>query len=156
MTDYFIRDSFNRRLGEHEVQYQETRPGFDRKWVSYSFMPSKTNRGYNVRSTVKTIASERIDILLRQAKEMLDRDPKLSKRYVELATKISMRTKVKIPSSDKRYICKACGTILIPGRNARVRVLTGNTRVVVTCISCGNLRKYPFRKRMPGSNLAKE
>ncbi len=26
MTDYFIRDSLNRRLSEHEVQYQEKSP----------------------------------------------------------------------------------------------------------------------------------
>ncbi|MEK6919515.1 MAG: ribonuclease P protein component 4 [Thermoproteota archaeon] len=109
-------------------------------------MPGKNKRGYKIRSAVRTIAGERIDILLSQAREMLDRDPKLSKRYVELARKISMRTKVRIPSSQKRYLCKGCGTILIPGRNARVRVLAGNPRIVITCLSCGALRRYPFTK----------
>ena len=110
-------------------------------------MPGKNKRGYKIRSAVRTIAGERIDILLRQARKMLDRDPKLSKRYVELARKISMRTKVRIPSSEKRYLCKGCGTILIPGRNARVRVLSGNPRIVITCLSCGTLRRYPFTPR---------
>ena len=67
-------------------------------------MPGKNKRGYKIRSAVRTIAGERIDILLSQAREMLDRDPKLSKRYVELARKISMRTKVRIPSSQKRNL----------------------------------------------------
>ncbi len=110
-------------------------------------MPGRNKRGYKIRSAVKTIANERIDILLRQAREMLDKDPRLSKRYVELAWKISMRTKVRIPSSEKRYLCKACGRVLIPGRNARVRVLSGNPRIVITCLSCGTLRRYPFTPR---------
>lgn len=118
-------------------------------------MPSRNKRGYNIRSAVKTIAGERIDILLDQARKMLDRDPKLSKRYVELAQKISMRTKVRIPTSEKRYICKKCGTILIPGRNTRVRVLTGNPRIVITCLSCGALRRYPFRKQIEPSGSKK-
>lgn len=117
-------------------------------------MTGKNKRGYKIRSAVKTIASERIDILLRQARDMLDRDPKLSKRYVELARKISMRTKVRIPSSEKHFICKSCGTILIPGRNARVRVLPGNPRIVVTCLSCGGLRRYPFRKNPTATSPA--
>ncbi len=110
-------------------------------------MPGKNRRGYKVRSTVKAIASERIEILLRQAREMLDKSPRLSKRYVELAWKISMRTKVRIPSAEKHYLCRGCGQVLIPGRNSRVRVLPGNPRIVITCLSCGSLRRYPFFKR---------
>jgi len=117
-------------------------------------MAGKSKRGYKIRSAVTAIASDRIDILLRQARDMLARDPRLSKRYVELAQKISMRTKVRIPSSEKRLICKKCGLILIPGRNARVRVLPGNPRVVITCLSCGALRRYPFRKKIIAPGLA--
>jgi len=110
-------------------------------------MPKEDRRGYKVRAAVRTIARERIEILLQQAREMLDKNPGLSKRYVELAWKISTRTKVRIPSSEKRFLCKRCGIILIPGRNARVRVLPGNPRVVITCLSCGTLRRYPISHR---------
>ena len=95
---------------------------------------------------VNEIARERIDILLSEARKSLDHDTKLSMRYVELAKKISMRTKVKIPSEQKRYICKACGLPLVLGKNARVRILRGNSRIVVTCITCGALRRYPFSR----------
>ena len=111
-------------------------------------MPGKNRRGYKVRSAVNAIARERIEILLDQAREMLDKNLKLSKRYVELAWKISMRTKVRIPPSEKRYLCKGCGTILIPGRNARVRVLPHNPRVVITCLTCGAFRRYPYTKNV--------
>ncbi len=112
-------------------------------------MPGKAQRrSYGkVRSAVATIARERIQILLAQARENVNRDPKLSRRYTELAKKISMRTKVRIPSEDKRYICKGCGIPLIPGNNARVRVLPGNPRIVITCLACGGFRRYPFTKK---------
>src|SRR5260370_8809244 len=106
--------------------------------------PSQKRNYGRVRSVVNEIAGERIDILLSEARKSLDHDTKLSRRYTELAWKISMRTKVKIPREQKRYICKSCGLPLIPGKNARVRILTHNSRIVVTCLTCGALLKYPF------------
>ncbi len=109
-------------------------------------MPRKERSYGKVRAAVSSIAKERIEILLSEARKSLDRDPGLSKRYTELAKKISMRTKVRIPAGEKRYICKACGLPLVPGKNARVRVLPGNPRIVITCLACGSLRRYPFSK----------
>ncbi len=114
-------------------------------------MPGKAQRrNYGkVRSAVSAIAKERIKILLSQARLNLEHDPKLSRRYTELAKKISMRTKVRIPPGDKRYVCKSCGLPLIPGKNARIRVLPGNPRIVITCLTCGHFRRYPFTKNNP-------
>ena len=108
----------------------------------------KRNYG-KMRSTVATIARERIDILLKQAKETLPKDPDLSTRYVELARKISMRTKVRIPKEKKHYLCKNCGQPLVLGKNARVRVRPENSRIIITCLNCGALRRYPLTK--PGT-----
>lgn len=88
---------------------------------------------------------ERIEILLRLAKEVLATDQALAKKYVELAWKISTRTKVRIPAAEKRFLCKNCGLPLIPGRNARVRTVKDNPRVVITCLSCGVVRRYPLK-----------
>ena len=107
--------------------------------------PAKRNYG-RMRSTVATVARERVDILLSQAREILPRNPDLAKRYVELAWKISMRTKVRIPKEMKHYLCKNCGQPLVLGKNARVRLRPGNPRIVITCLSCGMLRRYPFSK----------
>src|SRR5262245_47483824 len=110
-------------------------------------MPRNQKRSYGrLRGEVTEIARERIEILLGEARRSLDQNPALSRRYTELAKKISMRTKVRIPSQQKRYICKACGLPLVPGKNARVRVVPGNSRITITCISCGALRRYPFSK----------
>jgi len=99
-----------------------------------------------MRSATATIARERIEILLDQAEKTLPGDSDLSKRYVGLARKISMRTRVRIPAEKKRYLCKNCGQILVLGKNARVRLRSVNSRIVVTCLGCGAARRYPYAK----------
>ncbi len=99
-----------------------------------------------------------MQILLEQARDMARKDENLSKRYVELARKISMRTKIRIPREEKRYLCKGCGIALIPGLNARVRLSPKNIRVVITCLSCGTVKRYPFvrlKRKVDGSSVMK-
>jgi len=111
-------------------------------------MPASQRRNYGrIKNAVGIIANERIEILLSEAKKSLNHDPRLSRRYTDLARKISMRTKVRIPADKKRYVCKACGLPLVLGKNARVRIIRGNSRIVVTCLNCGAVRRYPFDKR---------
>ena len=119
----------------------------------YVFMtPSRkaqNRRGYGTkRSLVGSIAKERIQILLQHARSnAVEADTLyLARRYVELARKISMRTKVRIPREDKRLICKMCMMPLIPGRNARVRLSPKNKNVTITCLSCQTVRKYPYAR----------
>jgi ribonuclease P protein subunit RPR2 len=84
---------------------------------------------------------ERIERLLKMAREAeLERQ----RRYVELATRISTRTRTRIPRKLKRQICKGCGALLVPGRTARVRTRKGELRV--TCTKCGTVRKIPMDK----------
>jgi ribonuclease P protein subunit RPR2 len=113
-----------------------------------SFMGNRpTRRNYGkMRSAVAKVARERIDILLRQAEEILPKDVELSKRYVGLAWKISKRTKVRIPREKKHYLCKNCGQPLVLGKNARIRLRSANSRIIVSCLSCGAIRRYPYRK----------
>jgi RNase P subunit RPR2 len=70
-------------------------------------------------------------------------DEVMSRRYVELAQKISERTKVRLPTEMKRYLCKRCGIALVPGTNARVRLHARNSGLVITCLSCGAVKRYP-------------
>ncbi len=99
------------------------------------------------RAAVASVAKERIQILLGQASEMAGRNEELSRRYVQLARKISSRTKIRIPSEDKRYLCKGCGLALRPGLNARIRLHSGNKRVIITCLSCGAVKRYPLARK---------
>lgn len=99
------------------------------------------------RSAVASVARERIEILITQAKEMVETDKKLSRRYVDLARRISERTKVRIPSELKKYLCKGCEIVLVPGRNARVRLYAHNSGIVITCLECGTMKRFPVTRR---------
>ena len=118
-----------------------------------SFMGRSSSRAYGrTRATVATIARERIEILVREAKEMALKDPDLSRRYVDLARRISKRTKVRIPGELKRYLCKGCGIALVPGHNATIRLHARNSGIVITCQLCGSVKRYPASKRIASVN----
>jgi ribonuclease P protein subunit RPR2 len=106
-----------------------------------------------MRSAVASVARERVGILLRQAEEIFPHEAELSKRYVSLAKKISKRTKVRIPREKKHYLCKNCGQPLILGKNARVRLRPINSRIIISCLSCGTFRRYPYGKSVSARNF---
>ncbi|MBU0461797.1 MAG: ribonuclease P, partial [Nanoarchaeota archaeon] len=54
------------------------------------------------------IARERMKILLQKAEDVFNEDRSLANRYIELARKISMKFKVRMPSELKRKICPHC------------------------------------------------
>ena len=100
------------------------------------------------RTAVATVARERVDILIGQARQMALKNEKLSRRYVEMARRISERTKVKIPREVKTYLCKGCGIAMVLGHNARLRVHAGNSGIVITCLSCGAVKRYPVSPKL--------
>ncbi len=85
----------------------------------------------------KEVALERIKILFKEADNVFNEDKKLANRYVELARKIGMKTKTRIPGVYKRKFCKHCYSYLKPGKNLRVR--TKNKKLIYYCLSC---KKY--------------
>jgi ribonuclease P protein subunit RPR2 len=115
-----------------------------------SFMGGKNaRRSYGkTRAAVAAVASERFQILLDQARKMAWTDEKLSRRYVSLARKISSRTKVRIPKESKMYLCKGCGLALVPGHNATIRLHAHTTGIVITCESCGAVKRYPVNAKI--------
>lgn len=93
------------------------------------------------------MARQRIERLFHMAERVYEERPDLADRYVDIARRISMRHKVSMPSDLKRSICKQCYGYLVPGSNARVRVDGKN--VVITCLRCGGIRRYPYKQPKP-------
>lgn len=91
----------------------------------------------------KEIAHERVKILFRQAEEVVSKNKILANRYVTLARKIAMRTKIKIPRELKRKFCRFCHSFLQTGVNARIR--TRNGKVVISCLECKRFMRIPLR-----------
>ena len=92
----------------------------------------------------REIALERITELFRQAEMRFKKSPELSDRYVELAKKIAMKYKVKIPRVLKRRFCKSCFKYLVPGVNCRVRLT--QKKIVYYCSNCRKFMRIPYKK----------
>jgi ribonuclease P protein subunit RPR2 len=101
-----------------------------------------------VKSSVKQIAGQRVNLLFQQAKSVYRSDPQLSSRYVATARKIAMAAKIPLPVVYKRQVCKKCNVLLVQGDNCRVRVRQKReSHVVITCLSCGCKTRIPLKKK---------
>lgn len=92
----------------------------------------------------RKIANERIRILIEKAEKMKVEDYELARRYVELAKKISMRYRVRIPKELKVKFCKKC---FYPYKLGKFRVRVRKSRVIITCLNCGFERRIPIRPK---------
>ncbi len=90
------------------------------------------------------IANRRIIQLFNMAEKMaLIGNNDLANRYVEIARKISMRHKTKIPKEFKRHICKNCYKFLMPGKNCRIRIY--RSRLIIYCYICKKFTRIPIK-----------
>ncbi|MFH7903690.1 MAG: ribonuclease P protein component 4 [Candidatus Aenigmatarchaeota archaeon] len=96
---------------------------------------------------IKQIAKERILILLDLArKKVKEGEYDLARRYVELARKIALRANFRLKKL-KRTFCKKCNIPLIFGLTARVRLNKYHKTINVTCLLCGNVKRYPYKPK---------
>lgn len=99
-------------------------------------MAKKINKGL-----VGQIALERIETLFKLAEKEFGKHPERSRRYVELARKISTRNRARIPSELKKKFCKECGNFLLKGKNAEWKI--AGKLVEIRCKECGFAFKKP-------------
>lgn len=96
----------------------------------------------------KRIATQRIRNLFTLAKQTLHNDPYLAKRYVNIARRIAMAAKIRLPKEYKRQVCKHCKSFILPGVNCRVRIKhCREPHVVVTCLNCGKQMRIPLKHK---------
>nr|WP_230972174.1 ribonuclease P [Archaeoglobus neptunius] len=92
------------------------------------------------------MARERVVFLIERAQEWKNKDYELSRRYIELARKIAMKYRVRIPKELKMAYCKKC---LYPYRAEKFRVRVRKSRVIIKCLNCGYERRVPIRPKKP-------
>lgn len=90
----------------------------------------------------KELALSRIEKLFKLASET--KTQSRADRYIYLASKISTKLKVRIPSIFKRKFCKKCLTYLKPGTNARIR--TKNRMLITSCLNCKHISRFKLKK----------
>lgn len=100
------------------------------------------------KAEIKKIALSRIERLFDLAINMLSERPDLSQRYIEIARRISMRTRVRIPREKRMLICRHCKRLIFPGVSSRVRLQhRREPHIVITCLYCGKYMRRPLRRR---------
>lgn len=93
----------------------------------------------------RDIARQRIERLLSLADEIYMRDKELAISYGELARRISMRYRVRIPRKWSWRYCRNCKKFLYPGINMRVRIRSRRMpHIVMMCEECGGLNRHPY------------
>jgi len=92
----------------------------------------------------RKIALDRIETLFAEAEKEFNQHPELSNRYVELARKIAMKSKVRIRPELKKRFCKHCHSYLKPGVNCRVRL--GGKHLVYYCQNCKKFMRFSYKK----------
>ncbi|UCG45806.1 MAG: ribonuclease P [Candidatus Bathyarchaeota archaeon] len=99
-------------------------------------------------NSTKRIAFQRIQTLFRLAREIIHSDPQLAQRYVSVARKIAMATKLRLPKEYRESICRHCKNFILPGVNSRVRIKPRREpHRVTTCLVCGRHSRVPLRRR---------
>ncbi len=93
---------------------------------------------------VREIAEERIRILYDLAKRAYPEDPGLSKSYTRIIKQVSRHYKITLPRDIKLGICKNCGSVLIPGTSASVRLVSSKRHASYKCLGCGAERHVPY------------
>lgn len=91
------------------------------------------------------LAKERIEILFDKAEKEFDKNPELSHRWVQMARKISTRYNIRFTKEQKRRLCKKCMRFLVPGKNSSVRTNPKQQAVIIKCLECGNVMRFPYR-----------
>lgn len=92
------------------------------------------------------IAEERIEILFNLAEKNLKVHPERSRRYVQLARKISLRYNVRLPKEMKRKFCRKCSSLLIPSVTSKVRIDSKTKSITIKCLNCEKTYRYPYKK----------
>ncbi|MFX0096443.1 MAG: ribonuclease P [Candidatus Hodarchaeota archaeon] len=102
---------------------------------------------------VRKIAKERVGMLLRTAERVYSENVKRAQRYVEIARRIGIKCKVKVPLGWRRRICRNCNSFLRPGVSCRVRLRKRReSHVVITCLTCGRRTRFLTKKRTKRQN----
>jgi ribonuclease P protein subunit RPR2 len=94
----------------------------------------------------QSLGRERIERLFDLAEKEFQKHPERSHRYVSLARKIAMRYNIRLPPELKRSYCRKCYKYLKPTINSRVRTSPKQQALLVTCLECGHVMRFPYRK----------
>jgi ribonuclease P protein subunit RPR2 len=99
-------------------------------------------------TSAKQIALQRVHKLFSLAKEVVNEDPELAQRYVRIARRVAMRTRLRLPKEYRSLVCRKCKSFILPGVNCRIRIQQRREpHMVITCLNCGGHSRIPLKGR---------
>jgi len=99
-------------------------------------------------AATKRIAIQRIRRLFRLAREIINEDPALAQRYVNIARNVAMTARVRLPKKYRHQVCRHCKSFIFPGVNCRVRIKQRREpHLVITCLNCGKQTRIPLKHK---------
>ena len=94
------------------------------------------------RKAAKEDAAALVRLLTESAVSLSHTDLKLAKEQAALARKVKLKFNVRLDPSLRRFTCRGCKTLLVPGVNARVRLGHGRPTIIrITCAECGHVNR---------------
>lgn len=92
------------------------------------------------KKNIERIAAERIEILIDNALREVKDNGKLSQSYANLALKIAMRVRIRMPYWMRQLFCKKCKQFIVPGFNSRMRIGRAKVKCIrITCMKCNHV-----------------
>ena len=92
-----------------------------------------------MKNSKKEIATKRMEILFNNALSNAKNNPGLAQRQAEIAKKISLKFKIKMPFEISSSFCKKCKKFIVPNISSRVRIGRSNVKSIrITCKFCSH------------------
>ena len=91
-----------------------------------------------MKNSKKEIATQRILILFDNAVSNARSNPKLAERQAQIARKISMRFKIRMPWQIRISFCKKCKKFIPPGIASKIRLGSKPKSIRITCSYCNH------------------
>ena len=91
-----------------------------------------------MKNSKKQIATRRIEILFNNALSNAKNNPRLAEKQAEIAKKISMKFKIKMPFEVSSSFCKKCKKFIPPGVRSKIRLGSKPKSIRITCTYCNH------------------
>ena len=79
-----------------------------------------------------------MQILFYNALSNAKNNPELAQRQAEIAKKISMKFKIKMPFEVSSSFCKKCKKFIAPGITSKIRLSSKPKSIRITCSYCNH------------------
>ena len=91
-----------------------------------------------MKNSKKEIAIKRMEILFNNALSNAKNNPGLAQRQAEIAKKISLKFKIKMPLEISLSFCKKCKKFIAPGIASKIRLGSKPKSIRITCSYCNH------------------